>query len=142
MGEICNYATNNKVVAIGETGLDYYRLKGDLSWQRDRFRRHIRAAKDINKPLIIHMRDATEDTLRILKEERADVCGGVMHCFTESLDVAKRAIDLKFYISISGIVTFKNPRTSKGCTKNVQIDRLLIELIPHFWHQFLLEKDK
>ena len=83
VGEICNYATNNKVVAIGETGLDYYRLKGDLSWQRDRFRRHIRAAKDINKPLIIHMRDATEDTLRILKEERADVCGGVMHCFTE-----------------------------------------------------------
>lgn len=127
VGDICNYATNKKVVAIGETGLDYYRLKGDLSWQRDRFRRHIRAAKDINKPLIIHMRDATEDTLRILKEERADVCGGVMHCFTESLDVAKRAIDLNFYISISGIVTFKNAQQVKDVAKNVQIDRLLIE---------------
>ena len=114
-------------MAIGETGLDYFRLKGDLTWQRERFKRHIRAAKEIKKPLIIHMREATADTLKILKEENASEIGGVMHCFTESLDVAKQAIDLNFYISISGIVTFKNASQVQNVAKNLPLDRLLIE---------------
>ncbi|MDA9689402.1 TatD family hydrolase [Betaproteobacteria bacterium] len=125
--EICHFSNNEKVVAIGETGLDYFRLKGDLTWQRDRFRRHIRAARDVKKPLIIHMRDATDDTLNILKQEKAHEIGGVMHCFTETLDIAKKAIDLNFYISISGIVTFKNADQVQHVAKNVPLDRLLIE---------------
>ena len=125
--EICRLADNEKIVAIGETGLDYYRLTGDLTWQRDRFKRHIRAAKQIKKPLIIHMREATEDTLRILKDEKADEIGGVMHCFTESLDVAKKAIDLNFYISISGIVTFKKAEQVQAVAKKIPIEQLLIE---------------
>ena len=101
-------AKHEKVVAIGETGLDYFRNKGDLEWQRERFRQHISAAKQCNKPLIIHMRDATEDTLRILKEEKASEVGGVMHCFVENWEVAKQAMDLNFHISFSGIVTFNS----------------------------------
>ena len=115
------------MVAIGETGLDYFRLKGDLSWQRERFRHHIRAAREMKKPLIIHMRDATDDTLSILKQEKAHEIGGVMHCFTENLDVAKKAIDLNFYISISGIVTFKNAAQVQDVAKNIPVERLLIE---------------
>ena len=116
-----------KVVAIGETGLDYYRLKGDLEWQRERFRVHIRAAKLTGKPLIIHTRESAEDTLRILKEEQAGEVGGVFHCFTESKEVAVAALDLGFYISFSGIVTFKNALQIKEVAKMVPLDRLLVE---------------
>ena len=101
-------AATPKVVAIGETGLDYYRLEGDLEWQRERFRRHIRAARECGKPLVIHTRAAADDTLAIMREERASEAGGVMHCFTESREVAEQALDLGFYISFSGIVSFKN----------------------------------
>ncbi|AJP48354.1 DNAase [Rugosibacter aromaticivorans] len=120
-------AEHPKVVAIGETGLDYYRLDGDLEWQRERFRTHIRAAKLSRKPLIIHTRESAEDTLRILHEENADEVGGVFHCFTETLDVAKAALDLGFYISISGIVTFKKALQVKDVATFVPLDRLLVE---------------
>lgn len=120
-------AKHPKVVAIGETGLDYFRLKGDLEWQRERFRNHIRAAKICGKPLIIHTREAAADTLRIMEEEEAASVGGVMHCFTESLAVAERAIDLGFYISFSGIVTFKKAMQVKEVAKNIPLDRVLIE---------------
>ncbi|MBE7526736.1 TatD family hydrolase [Nitrosomonas sp.] len=120
-------ADHAKVVALGETGLDYFRLKGDLEWQRERFRQHIRAARQCDKPLIIHTRSAAEDTLRIMEEEGADKVGGVMHCFTESWEVAQRALDLNFYISFSGIVTFKNAAIIKDVAKKVPADRMLIE---------------
>ena len=120
-------AGHSKVVAIGETGLDYYRLKGDLEWQRERFRTHIRAAKLSRKPLIIHTREAADDTLRILREENAGEIGGVFHCFTETLDVAKVALDLGFHISISGIVTFKKALQVKEVAAFVPLDRLLVE---------------
>ena len=100
-----------KVVAIGETGLDYYRLEGDLEWQRARFRTHIRAAIASGRPLIVHTRNAAEDTLRIMREEGAERAGGVMHCFTESWETAEQAMALGFYISFSGIVTFKSNST-------------------------------
>ncbi len=116
-----------KIVAIGETGLDYYRLKGDLEWQRERFRVHIRAALATGKPLIIHTREAADDTLRILKEEGAGAVGGVFHCFTETTAVAEAALDLGFHISMSGIVTFKNALQIKEVAKMVPIDRLLVE---------------
>lgn len=120
-----------KIVAIGETGLDYFRM-GDrsyesLEWQRERFRTHIRAAKAVKKPLIVHTRSASEDTIRILKEEGADQIGGVMHCFTESYEVAKAAMDLGFYISFSGIVTFKSAKDLQETCKRVPLDRMLIE---------------
>lgn len=120
-------ADHPKVVAIGETGLDYYRLKGDLEWQRERFRVHIRAAKATGKPLIIHTRESAEDTLRILREEGAGAVGGVFHCFTETIAVAEAALDLGFHISMSGIVTFKNALQIKEVAKIVPIDRLLVE---------------
>lgn len=120
-------AEHPKIVAIGETGLDYYRLEGDLEWQRERFRTHIRAARLSNKPLIIHTREAAEDTLRILREENAGEAGGVFHCFTETLDVAKAALDLGFHISISGIVTFKKAPQVKEIAVFVPLDRLLVE---------------
>ena len=120
-------AQDPKVVAIGETGLDYYRLTGDLEWQRERFRTHIRAAKACGKPLIIHTRSAAEDTLRILKEEGADTVGGVFHCFTESLEIAQAALDLGFHISFSGIVTFKNAVELKRAAQFVPLDHLLVE---------------
>jgi TatD DNase family protein len=124
-------AQHPKVIAIGETGLDYYRMSDrsyeDLEWQRNRFRIHIRAALETQKPLIIHTRQASDDTIRILKEEGADQVGGVMHCFTESKEVAKAAMDLGFYISFSGIVTFKNALEIKETCKYVPLDRLLIE---------------
>ncbi|WP_432719664.1 TatD family hydrolase [Jeongeupia wiesaeckerbachi] len=116
-----------KVIAIGETGLDYYRLQGDLEWQRERFRVHIRAAKATGLPLIIHTRAASSDTIRILKEEGADAVGGVMHCFTESWQVAQAAMELGFYISFSGIVTFKKAEELKEVAKLVPLDRMLIE---------------
>jgi TatD DNase family protein len=122
---------HSKIVAIGETGLDYYRM-GDRSyesmeWQRERFRTHIRAALATKKPLIIHTRSASEDTIKILKEEGADQIGGVMHCFTESLDVAQKAMDMGFYISFSGIVTFKSAKELQETCKQVPLDRMLIE---------------
>ena len=120
-------ALHPKVIAIGETGLDYYRLKGNLEWQRERFRIHIRAAKECRKPLIIHTRNAAEDTLRIMAEEGANQIGGVMHCFTESLEVAQEAIKMNFYISISGIVTFKKATQVKNVAEQVPLNRLLIE---------------
>ena len=120
-------ADHPRVVAIGETGLDYYRLQGDLEWQRQRFRVHIHAAHEAGKPLIIHTRAAAEDTLRLMREESADRVGGVMHCFTESCEVARQALDLGFYISLSGIVTFKNAKVLKEVAQFVPLDRLLIE---------------
>ncbi|MGR8933169.1 MAG: TatD family hydrolase [Gammaproteobacteria bacterium] len=115
------------VVAIGETGLDYFRSEGDLSWQQRRFRNHIAAAKMLRKPLIIHTRDAKEDTLRLLEETEAGEVGGVLHCFTEDWEMAKRALDLNFYISFSGIVTFKTAEQIKEVAKKVPADRYLIE---------------
>ncbi len=125
--QLIRLANHPKVIGIGETGLDYFRLTGDLEWQRTRFRTHIRAAVACNKPLIIHTRNAAEDTLRIMREEGAQQVGGVMHCFTETLDVAMEAISLGFYISFSGIVTFKNATALKEVAKHVPLDRILVE---------------
>ena len=120
-------ARESKVVAIGETGLDYYRLQGDLEWQRARFRTHIRAARQSGRPLVIHTRASAADTLSIMRDEHADETGGVMHCFTETWDVAQAALDLGFHISFSGIVTFKNARDLKEVARRVPLDRMLIE---------------
>ncbi|NMG44240.1 YchF/TatD family DNA exonuclease [Aromatoleum toluvorans] len=120
-------AAHPKIVAIGETGLDYYWQKDAPEWQRERFRTHIRAARKCGKPLIIHTRSAADDTLRLMREEGAGQAGGVMHCFTESREVAEAALDLGFYISFSGIVTFKNARELKAVAQYVPLDRLLIE---------------
>ena len=125
--QLVELAAHPKVIGIGETGMDYYRTPGPLSWQQERFRVHIRAARETNKPLIVHTRAASEDTLRIMAEEKAQEAGGVMHCFTESLDVARAAMDMGFYISFSGIVTFKNARELKEVAKAVPLDRMLIE---------------
>ena len=125
--ELARLASHVRVVAIGETGLDYYRQPGPLAWQQARFRTHIRAARASGKPLIIHTRAAAEDTLRILREEGAAEVGGVMHCFTESLAVAEEAMRLGFYISFSGIVTFKNAQALKEVARAVPLERMLIE---------------
>ncbi|MDB5816112.1 MAG: DNAase [Rhodocyclales bacterium] len=120
-------AQHPKVVAIGETGLDYYWHKDKPEWQRERFRVHIRTARACRKPLVIHTRDSAEDVIGILREEHADEVGGVMHCFTETQAVADAAIALGFYISFSGIVTFKNALQIKGVATNIPLERLLIE---------------
>jgi TatD DNase family protein len=120
-------ARHPRVVAIGETGLDYYRVSGELEWQRERFRAHICAARECGKPLVIHTREAAEDTLRIMREEGAAEVGGVMHCFTESQEVAEAAVGLGFHISFSGIVTFKNAGALKEVARQVPLDRLLVE---------------
>jgi TatD DNase family protein len=126
-------ATDTKVIAIGETGLDYYMNHGsdpldqNFEWQRERFRTHIHAAKYLNKPLIIHTREATEDTLRILAEEDAEQAGGIMHCFVEDYATAERAMEMGFYISFSGIITFKNAKSIQQVARQVPDDRLLIE---------------
>lgn len=117
----------NKVVAIGETGLDYFRLKEPLDWQRERFRTHVRASRESRLPLIIHTRAAHEDTLKIMEEEGAAQFGGVLHCFTESLEMARAAIDMNFYISLSGIVTFKKAQELHEVAKALPLERLLIE---------------
>jgi TatD DNase family protein len=127
LDDLVRLAGDDKIVAIGETGLDYYRLSGDLEWQRQRFRTHIRAARQCAKPLIIHTRAAADDTIRLMREENAAAVGGVMHCFTETWEVARAALDLGFYISFSGIVTFKNARALKEVAQKVPFDRLLIE---------------
>jgi len=124
---LCERARDPRIVAIGETGLDYYRLTGDLEWQRQRFRVHIRAARESGRPLVIHTRAAAADTLAIMREERADEVGGVMHCFTETWDVAQAALDLGFHISFSGIVTFRNAVALKDVATRVPLDRMLIE---------------
>jgi TatD DNase family protein len=127
-GMLLKHTANNKVIAIGETGLDYYRVDDDdISWQHNRFIVHIEAAIEADLPLIIHTRDSIVDTLAILQEHEASRAGAVMHCFTENLDNAKKCLDLGFYISISGIVTFKNAQTIQEVAKYIPIDRLLIE---------------
>ena len=125
--ELARLALDEKVVAIGETGLDYYRSTGDMDWQRERFRRHIRAAKQCRKPLIVHTREAAADTLTILREDGAAAIGGVMHCFTETWEVAREALDLGFFISFSGILTFRNADALRAVARQVPADRLLIE---------------
>lgn len=120
-------AADKEVVAVGETGLDYFRSEGDLEWQRDRFRLHIKLAKELGKPLIIHTREAKEDTLLILKEQGADAVGGVMHCFVEDWETAQKAMDLGFYISFSGIVTFKNARELQDVARQVPLEQMLVE---------------
>lgn len=129
--QLVKLAQHPKIIAIGETGLDYFRLKGDLEWQRERFRQHIRASRLCRKPLIIHTRAAAEDTIKILQDEGAGVndggVAGVMHCFTESLEVALAAVDLGFYISFSGILTFKSAKDLQAVAKALPLDRILIE---------------
>jgi TatD DNase family protein len=126
-GQLVELAKDKKVVAIGETGLDYFRLTGDLNWQRERFRNHIQAAISANLPLIIHTRNAREDTIRIMKDESANKATGVMHCFTETYEMAKQALDLGFYISFSGIITFKNAHELRDTVKKIPLERMLIE---------------
>jgi TatD DNase family protein len=125
--ELVERAAESRVVAIGETGLDYFRSEGDLKWQCERFRTHIQAARACSKPLIIHTRAAKQDTIHIMREEGADVCGGVMHCFTEDWPMARQALELGFYVSFSGIITFKNAADLREVVKQVPLDRLLIE---------------
>ena len=129
--QLVELANHPKIIAIGETGLDYYRLEGDLEWQRERFRTHIRASRITRKPLIIHTRAASEDTIRIMREEGAGTdkggVAGVMHCFTESLEVAEAALEMGFYISFSGIVTFKSAKDLQAVARAVPMERILIE---------------
>lgn len=129
--DLATMAGRPRVVAIGETGLDYYRLDGrsldEMEWQRERFRVHVRAARATGLPLVIHTRSASQDTLRILREEGAQAAGGVFHCFTETMQVAREALDLGFYISFSGILTFKNAVELQEVARYTPLDRCLIE---------------
>ena len=127
VARLVRLAHHPKIVAIGETGLDYYRVEGAADWQRERFRTHIRAARQTGKPLIIHTREAAADTLRIMREETAAEVGGVMHCFTETADVARQAMEMNFMISFSGIVTFKNARALKDVVRELPLEYMLIE---------------
>lgn len=124
---LLRYAQHQRVIGIGETGLDYYWHKDRPEWQRERFRTHIRAARESHKPLIIHTRDSAEDTLRIMREEGAEAVGGIMHCFTETQAVADSALSLGFYISFSGIVTFKNAKQLKQVARSIPLNRILVE---------------
>jgi TatD DNase family protein len=124
---LVSLAQHPKVIAIGETGLDYYWHKDAPEWQRDRFRIHIRAAIEVGKPLVIHNREATADILRLMAEEGAEQVGGILHCFTETWEVAEEALSMGFHISLSGIVTFKNALSVKDVARRVPLDRLLIE---------------
>lgn len=125
--ELCELAKRDKVVAIGETGLDYLHSSGDLEWQRRRFVTHIEAARACKLPLVIHTRDARADTLKLLREHRAQEVGGVLHCFTEDWEMARVAIELGFYISISGIVTFNQAQNVRDMATQIPLDYLLIE---------------
>lgn len=129
--QLVTLSNHPKVIAIGETGLDYFRLKGDLEWQRNRFRTHIEASRITRKPLIIHTREASEDTIKIMRECGAGTgqggAGGVMHCFTETLEVALAAVELGFYISFSGILTFKSAKQIQEVAKALPLERILIE---------------
>ncbi len=120
-------ARHPKVVAIGETGLDYFRIQGQPEWQKERFRNHIRAARACGKSLVVHTREAAADTLAILAEEGAKEAGGVMHCFTESWEVAQGALDLGFYISFSGIITFRSAEALREVARQVPLERMLVE---------------
>ena len=124
---LCELAERDKVVAIGETGLDYFHQSGELDWQRARFVTHIEAARSCGLPLIVHTRDARKDTLDLLRRHKADEVGGVLHCFTEDWEMASAAIDLGFYISISGIVTFNQAQNVRDMAKRIPLERLLIE---------------
>ncbi len=124
---LVDLARDPRVIALGETGLDYYRSSGDLEWQRERFRTHIRAAHRVKKPVIVHSRAARADTLRVLAEEDAGTVGGVMHCFAEDWDTARRALDLGLYLSFSGIVTFKSATELKEVARRVPLERMLVE---------------
>lgn len=124
---LLEYASNDKVVAIGETGLDFFYAPETKEWQIDSFRKQIRVAKKLNKPLIIHTRDARQETLDILREEGAEQVGGVLHCFTESIEMAEEAMKMGFYISVSGIVTFKNAKELQTVIKAIPLERLLVE---------------
>ena len=125
--ELVAAANDSKVIAIGETGLDYFRSEGDLEWQRERFRRHIAAAKQSGKPLVVHSREAREDTIRVLREEGADTVGGVMHCFVDDWATAQQALELGFYISFSGIITFNNAAQVRDVAARVPAERMLVE---------------
>ena len=125
--KLCSLAERDKVVAIGETGLDYFPQSGDLAWHRERFVTHIEAARQCKLPLIIHTRDAREDTLTLLRRHKADEVGGVLHCFTEDWEMARAAIDLGFYISISGIVTFQQAQNVRDMAQRIPLQNLLIE---------------
>lgn len=120
-------AQHPKVVAIGETGLDYHYNEGDLTWQRERFRQQIRLGRELNKPVIIHTRDAKEDTIQIMREENVQQCGAVMHCFTETWEMAQQSMELGAYISFSGIVTFKNAKQLQEVAKKMPLERMLVE---------------
>jgi TatD DNase family protein len=127
LDELVAAAQTPKIIGIGETGLDYYRSEGDLAWQHERFRRHIQAARAVDKPLVVHSRDAQADTIRILREEGADAVGGIMHCFVDDWDTAAQALDLGFHISFSGIITFNNAVQVREVAARVPDDRLLVE---------------
>ena len=131
VAELVRLGRRDRVVAVGECGLDYYRLGertlADMEWQRERLRTHVRAARELGRPLVIHTRSAAEDTLRILREENAAEVGGVFHCFTETLEVARAALDLNFSISFSGILTFKNAAYLRDIAALVPLERCLIE---------------
>ena len=124
--ELIELANHPKIIAIGETGLDYFHIEKDTAdWQRDRFRRHIKASNQLGKPMIIHTRNAKADTIQIMQQEKARA--GVMHCFSEDWETAKAALDLGFYISFSGIITFKNAQDLRKVAKKVPLDRILVE---------------
>lgn len=125
--QLVEYARDPGVVAVGETGLDYMRVEGDMDWQRERFRRHIEAAAEVQKPLIIHTRAAADDTIALLREHRAERSGAVMHCFAEDWRIAEQALEMGFYISFSGIVTFKSAKAVQEVAQRVPLDRLLVE---------------
>ncbi|MEA3405480.1 MAG: TatD family hydrolase [Pseudomonadota bacterium] len=128
--DLLEAASHPKVIAIGEIGLDYFHFDADeqdMEWQHDRLRQHVRIAKQLKKPVIIHTRNSTPDCLRILKEEGADEVGGIMHCFVEDIDTAKQAMEIGFYISFSGIVTFKKATELKEVAQQVPLDRILVE---------------
>jgi TatD DNase family protein len=125
--QLTKLANHERIVAIGETGLDYFRSEGDLQWQHERFITHIETGKSTGKPLIIHTRDAASDTMKILRDNNAAECGGVMHCFSEDWEVAEQALEIGFYISMSGIVTFKNATKVKEVAERTPLDKLLVE---------------
>lgn len=125
--EFRRLAADERVVALGETGLDYYYQQETKAQQQASFREHIRTGRALNKPIIVHTRDAREDTLAILREEQADICGGVLHCFTEDRETAASLLDMGFYISFSGIVTFRNAEALREAARYVPLDRILVE---------------
>ncbi len=127
VAQLLELAENPRVLGIGETGLDYYRCEGDVEWQHQRFRNHIQVAKTVKKPIIVHTRQAQQDTITILKQESAAEIGGIMHCFTETWEMAEQALALGFYISFSGIITFQNAKDLQEVVKKVPLEQMLIE---------------